>query len=279
MKIAYSSDFHIDFFCNELNTNSLKFERQAHNFINNVLKPDEAKADTLLIAGDIGHYNSQNVRVLQMLKSYYKNIAVTYGNHDLYLMTGEQQSKYKYKSSNRVDELKLMLSDIGIYCLDGKVVNFDGVSIGGLPMWYDLPTSNDTKQWHRFMNDSRYIIDGMEYGQGVYSRSKLQGVPFDTQKFYLEQVEKLKRMVKTDILLTHVCPTILPDSMRAHDFVSGDYNIFYESDNSANVKADICVFGHSHHNGSFTDGNTTYYTSCIGYKHENLGSKISTLTL
>ena len=274
MRIVYTADTHLDWYSSELNPQHPKYLSKLQWYIDQILQP--IPADICMIGGDIGHYNQQNIDLLKLLKQIYPEVVVTYGNHDLYLLSNKDRDKYNYSSKARIDEFKQMCSANSIHCLDGDTVTLGGLTVSGLPMWYNLPTPHDIKLWHRFMNDSRHIIEGYSYEAYAYSKTFL---PFDTQAFYLEQVAKLQTLPHSDILLTHVCPTILPDNMRSKGWASEEYNIFYESDNGHNVKADYCIFGHSHNIGKFTSGSTQYLTSCIGYPQEAIPSSLTLLEL
>lgn len=274
MKVAYAGDLHIDFYCRERNPQHHDYHPQFQRYIRNVLRPPEA--DILLIAGDIGHYNQQNIDLLIALKEYYPTIAVTYGNHDMYIMSNSDQAKYNYSSKARVDEFKALCSTNSIYCLDGDTISVYGLTISGLPMWYNLPTPADIHKWFYYLNDSRYIIEGFTIPPYAYYK---KAEPFDTQAFYLEQLSKLKALPHSDILLTHVSPVIRPAHIQGHHATFNDYDIFYETDNLEHTKANYCVFGHSHDIGTFTLGHTGFLTNSIGYPSESLASNITTFTI
>lgn len=76
MKLDILSDTHFDFyFYQKYNEDDVvKFFKNIINF--------EDIADVLIIAGDIGHNNAQNIKILKILKQFYKNIICVLGNHD-----------------------------------------------------------------------------------------------------------------------------------------------------------------------------------------------------
>jgi predicted phosphodiesterase len=82
MKIGYISDLHIDFYVAFNKSHLLK------KFIES-LNPEFY--DLLIIAGDIGHYNQQNILFLNYFKEYSNKIIAVIGNHDLYLPTKRMQ--------------------------------------------------------------------------------------------------------------------------------------------------------------------------------------------
>ena len=76
MKIDILSDLHFDnYFYNKYSKDDvIKFYSQIIDFKN--------CGDVLVIAGDLGHNNHQNIKILKILKEFYKNIVCVLGNHD-----------------------------------------------------------------------------------------------------------------------------------------------------------------------------------------------------
>ena len=89
--------------------------------------------DVLIIAGDIGHYNSQNMKILKIFqKEYYQHIVCVLGNHDYYLNNRIEQDDYDLNSFNRVNEIReLINAQENMYCLNGDVIEIDGIRFGG----------------------------------------------------------------------------------------------------------------------------------------------------
>lgn len=274
MTIAYCSDLHLDFYMRETNPQSPAFEKQIHEYILNVLRPKPAEA--LIIAGDISHYNQQSIALLTTLKAYYPEVICTWGNHDAYCISNSIKEHYHYTSMNRVNELKQLCRDSGIHLLDGTHITVNNKTIAGLPMWYNLPNVEALYHWTRSMNDANHIINGYTVPAYGYGKSF---TPFSSQDFYLEQVAKLTALPATDLLFTHVCPSIIPLTSKDPRYGSTSYDIFYESDNAHLVKAPICIFGHTHNKTSFTVGSTTYYCNPIGYPGEHLPTSIELLEI
>jgi len=62
--------------------------------------------DVLIIAGDIGHYNEQNIEVLKILQEkFYKHIICVLGNHDYYLVGSEAKYTFEDDSFKRVKDM------------------------------------------------------------------------------------------------------------------------------------------------------------------------------
>ncbi len=69
MPIDLISDIHINFWINP-KENSLKQTKLIKKFVKNIIKP--FSKETLVIAGDLGYYNNQNLLLLQELANYYQ---------------------------------------------------------------------------------------------------------------------------------------------------------------------------------------------------------------
>lgn len=125
--------------------------------------------DVLIIAGDIGHYNAQNIEVLKIFqKKFYKHIICVLGNHDYYLVNGEARYSFENNSFNRVENLRKFINkEKNIYCLNGDIVEIDGIKFGGCDSWYDdsymkryfkqFDTNYINLLWKQYINDSRLI--------------------------------------------------------------------------------------------------------------------------
>lgn len=275
MKIAYCSDLHVDFWVSEVNPQNPKTKTKLKKYIEDILKP--VPADVLIVAGDIGHYNLQNIELLKLLKEYYAHVIVVTGNHDMYLINQSTSKKYKHDSFKRLTEFYNFCSANGIVCLNGTKVTIDGITIGGTSMWYNLPRESDIIGWKTSMNDSRLIKSGkvnefyvpLAYSGGYWHIEST----FDTQKYYENEVAKLRDLGECDVFVSHVLPIVMPDDVRDSRYSKNDrFNIFYESDNIELLKATgatKCIFGHTHINAKFQQDGIDFYASAIGYPSEN----------
>lgn len=238
----FISDVHWDFWVNVQHpeyTQIKKFKKLFDKIF------PEKRSDTLLIAGDIGHYNEQNELVFKLLKEYYKHIVWTHGNHDLYLVSKNQMKKYNYDSFSKLNEMIELSSKIdGVHYLDGDMVKIDGVLIGGGSGWYDfqygVQVHNQTIQqieelWEYYMNDSRLIkipnsVTGM----------------LDNGKYFQEQYNKLKKIHKwCDIIISHIGPDwskVLPK----YNHPSTAFYYFEGQNLLANLDKSTWIYGHTH---------------------------------
>ena len=74
MRLDIMSDIHLDFYAK----NKMKIKK----FIELLVKTKENNNfDVLIIAGDIGHYNEDNIFFLELISKYYKKVFVTWGKN------------------------------------------------------------------------------------------------------------------------------------------------------------------------------------------------------
>ena len=267
MKFDLISDIHLDQWV-RLDSNLAKMERNIRVFIQLMLP---SKPSTILvIAGDLGHYNQQNLMMIGMLKESYSYILYTHGNHDLYLISGQQKKKYKHKSIRRWNEMKEMTTDIaGVHALDGEIVEIEGVVFGGAPGWYDMNygikelgmTMEDIQDlWYDKMNDPKQIL-----GKPVVA----------------VEVEKVQRIAKiSDVIFTHVGPdySVLREKYKKDPVTSFYY--FDGRDIISQTNAKVWCFGHTHYAYDYHVGGVRLINNALGYPpQKNVAKKIKTVDI
>lgn len=224
---------------------------------------EASPADVLLIPGDIGHYNTQNLECLKHLRRYYDRIVVTFGNHDYYLINEEAISLYQ-NSQARVEEMKIMIDAAeGIDYVDGNIVEINNIRIGGASGWYDGSLLLNDLQWdyervqalwEKHMSDSDTIYPTANEG------SKFDDL-FKEQKARIDAVYQ-----QCDIMMTHVSPLseweqfksmynyqpaldqINPKYSANHEALK-EYRAFYCFDGKEHLENGSMkhwVFGHTH---------------------------------
>jgi UDP-2,3-diacylglucosamine pyrophosphatase LpxH len=263
MKIDYTSDLHIDFWLEqELNEDILVSSLIHKNLFS------KANGEVLLIGGDIGHYNEQNVKFLELLLRIYdyKHIFFVLGNHDYYLIN-HQWEKYKGNSFARIDELKQMLEPFEhITLLDGDVCAYKGINFGGCGMWYDgvyarrlnynISDSAMQTLWEDKMMDAIHI----------------GGISHFKELFNLE-VEKLHNIYKkSDVILTHVNPSISPKHTKGK-YTLNLLNGFYSFDGEyflENTSARYWLFGHTHVGIDYEVADLKVMCNPLGYPNERV---------
>ena len=137
MRIDILSDLHIDFYFGHYITPEAVESIYTHIFTDNGRRN---VGDVLVIAGDLGHYNNQNIEVLKLIKEVFKYrcIICVLGNHDYYLIDNASKKEFANDSLERVKHMRSLINkQNGMYCLNGDVIEIDGVKIGGCDSWYD----------------------------------------------------------------------------------------------------------------------------------------------
>lgn len=270
MKIGYVSDTHMDFF---IKNNVDKVPA----YIVSTLNPQGG--DVLIVAGDISHYNDQIKKFLKTMTAFYNHIIFTFGNHELYLVSESQKKKYKKDSFNRIRELEdWVAEETNIYMLNGNTVTIDGITFGGLPHWYDLPTQGHLDLWNKEINDSNLIYEGKEHIKVDFGYYSEKISTFNTQSFRKEQEEKFSKLRDIDVLVTHICPSIIPEQNTFHGYHddSGS-DLFYMTDDFKRVKqtgAKYVVYGHNHTETKWERDGVKFLTNSIGYPSEWKGNNI-----
>ena len=279
ISINFVSDEHLDFYIGHPTGNKDKDRKRVRFFVESRLQP--SKGDVFITAGDQGHYNSDIKIYLDIMKEYYEHVIIVPGNHNLYLISNSQRDKYNLQSENRLKEIQEYCdNDPVLHYLDGNVVNINGIKIGGYGNWYNLPTNGLIAQWNDVMNDSNLIYGGTEhnviqYGYGAYEKYS----NWDTQAFRKTQEESLQRIVdeKCDILVTHMCPSIIPDEYLDSYHVDSRNNIFYATDDFHEVKKTECslvIYGHNHQIAEWSQEGIDFKTNAVGYPMEYQGNGI-----
>ncbi len=261
LKVDILSDTHFDnyFYGKYTNDDVIKFYSQIIDFNN--------CGDVLVIAGDIGHNNSQNIRILKLLKQYYKNIICVLGNHDYYLLGKENKSLFK-DSFERVENMRELINNQdGMYCLNGDTVRIDGVTFGGCDGWYNdgyfarqYPTESFSRKstnvmWRNIMNDANFI----------YGAENFDDI-FEIEKPKIESVFK-----KCDVMITHINPSAKNEHINIR-FQNNPTNVFFCFDGEKylqNGNMKYWIFGHTHEELEYEEHNVKCICNPLGYFNES----------
>lgn len=267
-KFDYISDLHVDFWIKN-QSNDAKCEKELNNYIEMLLP--ENKSKILLIAGDISNLNSIGIKLLNKLSNEYEKLLIVLGNHDFYLESKSQKTKYKRNSNNRVKELKYLLSNNDkIEFLDGSTVEYDNIKIGGTNGWYDfsygeielgLPIENIKSVYYEESNDCNLISC------------------INNEDYFAEQYDKLKNIVKSkpDVIMTHVSPNYEYLRFNEEDKKYLSFYCFDGSELLQELENTIWLYGHFHQSEVFEDSKgNKFISNSLGYPSEKSGVKIKT---
>jgi predicted phosphodiesterase len=157
MKIDFISDTHIDMY---LRDGRSTIER----FMDVFVTPNKGSR-VLIIAGDIGHYDTENAEFLKACAARYEKVYYVLGNHDWYVLPDYPvKIKHAHERSERLK--KLLIGEDRIVFLDGTYDTFEDVVFFGFTGWYDgkyaIENFSYTEErvnrlWFSVLNDSRMI--------------------------------------------------------------------------------------------------------------------------
>ncbi|WP_339173138.1 metallophosphoesterase [Paenibacillus sp. FSL H7-0943] len=251
------SDVHLDFYVS--NTNANRLEQRINRFVEGILPDDPA--DTLVIAGDLGHYNVQNVIMLGVLREYYQHIIFVRGNHDLYLISNSQKEMYQNSSQSRWLHMKELAADIpGVYVLEGQTLQLGGIIFGGTGMWYDYSYGIQVlKQkvswihevWRTRMNDINYITDMPDFQQ---------------ERELLDPI-----LDKSDVIVTHMGPDWSQLPLKHQEDIIQSFYFFDGAAWLPRLHGKTWCFGHY---GAYEKEGCTFVNNALGYPYERKKAKI-----
>ena len=261
MKIDILSDLHFDnYFYNKYTKDDvIKFYSQIIDFNN--------CGDVLVIAGDLGHNNHQNIKILKILKEFYKNIVCVLGNHDYYLMGKENKSLFK-NSLERVSNMRELINkEDNIYCLNGDIIEINGVKFGGCDGWYndgflrvnypkaDFPRKSNNAMWQNCTPDSKFVV-GIENFDDI----------FEIEKPKIEKVYK-----ECDVMITHINPSAKKEYLNAkyQNNQSSTFFCFDGEDYLKNGSMKYWIFGHNHDVIEYKEHNVKCICNPLGYFNES----------
>lgn len=293
MKIDFLSDIHIDFWVREINPQSPKFQKQMDNLfeITNI-----KGGDVFIIPGDLGHYFTQDTEFLKRLKSMYKYVLVTYGNHDMYLISKSIKNKYKLNSMNRLNEMKQFCEDNDIIYLEGNVVTLEGVTFAGTGMSWDdsyyefLRGAKPSEEllFEKFkdiMNDANLIYGGSDnYSISTAYGGRHKVSSFNPFEFFRNEKDKLHDICNSkkniDVMISHYSPVVppnIPDEFKRD--ISSTFYYFNGEEEIKKINAKYWLFGHTHVRYDFIHNNTRFLCNPFGYPGENKHTVVQTIEI
>lgn len=288
MKIHYLSDIHIDHFVRET-SNPRQIQRQLDDFfryskIDKLLELPDLERNIFIIPGDLSNYNSVAKHFLLRLKEYFKYIIIVPGNHDMYLCSSSQASKYNFQSQNRIQDMKEFCKNNNIYYLDGDIVEIEGKKFAGLGMFWDKWYYNKLEKreasdnevlnfYDNYMNDSKFIMNGhkpmkipLAYGGSFLKTS------FNALEFFECEYQKLQRFNDfddIDVMITHYVPTIPFGIKTKYAMERGTtFYMFNGEKDIERISPKVWLFGHMHDKFDFIHKDVRFLCNPSGYPGE-----------
>ncbi len=265
MKVDILSDLHLDFYFKphlSTNENIIPFFRDI--FTDNQTRE---VGDILILAGDTGHYNEQNIKILKILQQeFYEHIICVLGNHDYYLVNSEARYTFKNNSFKRVEQMRELLNrEDRIYCLDGDIVEIDGIRFGGADGWYD---SGYIKRYFTHFNDEHINLLWKDY---LNDSRLIRGISRfdDISKIELPKLEQIHK--ECDVMITHVNPSISEEHINPK-YRNNPLNAFFTFDGSrfyTEGSMKYWIFGHTHDTIEYKIADMKFMCNPLGYPHES----------
>lgn len=226
----------------------------------------EQNSDALIIAGDIGERINENIEKIKILAQSY-TIFMVLGNHDYYIKFPKRDD---YKDSFKyVEECRERYNAINnVYCLNGNVVHYNGIKIGGADGWYDTSYIQHFPQktlsyiyglWRHSITDSSYLFIENEKVKNYY-------------KFFEKEYKKIKDASQTsNIIITHIKPLIQIEHQDII-FQNDEITTFYCFDGSEFLKRDNIkkwIHGHNHKFQRYLVNDVEVLCNPLGYQRES----------
>ena len=263
MKIDYISDLHIDMYFDPKKTLS---EEEFRSLFEDIFLKDGRKlGNVLIIAGDLGHSNLQNQRMLHILqKLYYKNIVFVLGNHDYYL-TDEVEETYK-NSFGRVTQMREWAKEQKhIHCLNGNVVEIEGVKFGGCDGWYD-----GTYAYRHFEQNSylpKETVLAALWRDANIDPKKITGIKHFKELCEIERKKIHEVYRKCDVMITHTNPSIKKEHS-VESVRENKTNAFFTFNGLGYARSGSMkywVFGHTNTVNNYEAHGVKFVCNPIGY--------------
>lgn len=242
MKIAYTSDLHLDFFfkptSNLLNAWHFHFDKYFA----------ELDSKTLIIAGDLSHFTpEQEVEALLVLKDWLnlENLIVVNGNHSGYRLSDGMRKRYANGLQMMAHRTDLMNAN-GIHALEGNYIEIDGIRIGGCDSFYD-----GTIFYRQNQAWTSYSSTGSLNRYWKQTMSDSHNMHIDDFHEYAKQQKDLLRGLKdqVDVMVTHVSPLVsskFSPPKYQNDLSNAFYSFDFEEEIAMDTRLQYWVFGHTH---------------------------------
>ncbi|MBN2426445.1 MAG: metallophosphoesterase [Calditrichaceae bacterium] len=265
MKIYIISDLHLDYKANL-------------EWLNHVLyRPYQG--DILLLAGDISHNYQQIKRELKHIRSKFKKVFFTPGNHDLWIHNHDwTDSLEKFKALMEFCESEDVTTK-----REDILINNKNIRIIPLHAWYTEPGQGDD---HLYWPKPGEDKSNRMWSDNVHIQWPANERDFSPVKYFLALTEENNMDKKADLIITmshflpreemmfsEFPPKVNPEIMKKYDRnplfnfsrVAGSNLI---ENKLRGLKSNIHVYGHQHINRDRVIEGVRYISHCLGYPSE-----------
>lgn len=275
MRIATVSDLHTD------------FPENREDVVKLALAIHRAKADLVIVAGDVSHKNDRIQRTLVALRETAGQVAYLPGNHDLWFDVPDAPGRPELDTWDRYHrELKALAEGAGAHYLPAGPLHLAQVAVVGTCGWYDYSLMPPAMR--QSMDDR--ILAAKQFGGLQWSDARF--IAFrDAGGALMSDVEVARRMERE---LAAQLERVEAQPEVAHVVVATHHQPFYEVvartgtlpweyfnafmgstglgeviKRSSKVRA--VVYGHSHVVGSHEVSGLRVYGTPMGYPRERKG--------
>lgn len=257
MFIDYISDIHVDHYI-PFTPNQKKWEKMTRAWTKNLLSIKIG--EVLIVAGDISSWPQQTKWFLKEASLLYDKVFYTFGNHDYYLQSKNQQKKY----DNSIQKINSIISDLSVIenltVLNKNIEEYKGIVFAGHSMWYNLVKDEDILWYTENSNDKVYIIGDKNHKDAHKELYK------ESIDWYHELEDK-----DIDVFVSHFPPMNPPNSNWEHieayvtdvPFLVGKH----------------WVSGHQHTVSEYNKYGVNFYMNPIGYPNEGLAVEVKTFKI
>jgi hypothetical protein len=161
---------------------------------------------------------------------------------------------------------ELINRQTNMHCLDGTVVNIDGIRFGGCDSSY----SNAYIQKYFSLYDNDSLINTM-WKNEMNDYRMMRNISSYMQIYNIE-IKKLEKIYnECDVMITHVNPSYLHEHV-SPQYVNNKFNTFFTFDGHRFMKdgsMKYWIFGHTHNETEYEVENTHCIANPMGYPVES----------
>jgi predicted phosphodiesterase len=222
-----------------------------NEYSNNIIDNINPRTDTLILAGDIGSfYNTDSLlNCLRIAAGKFKHVLYVAGNHEYYYSTSAHAKKKKmsdllFAFKRKVSQDPLLTN---VHILDRNIIRLNGVVFAGTTLWTD-PRPLKT------------IPDFIRLGINIFEYEALHL----RDARWLSRVEASLDKSEPLVVITHHAP--LKSCLRKSGFINKYSSLYTTSFERTRIfkRADVWIYGHTHHNIDKMIGSTRVVTNQAG---------------
>jgi len=269
MKIAYTSDIHLEFFIDTPKPKTAKSQWQDFPF--HVFENQNKDIDCLILAGDVVPlklYRNQYVdKFWHFINGRFAKVIVIAGNHEFYKGEVLSEETYREFKKSLVPFKNIEFLQNESYALDeaGDVI------VTGSTLWTSLNNSDPNVAWRIVQGMNDFVQIKNESGRLLNADNWLYEYK-ESLEFISKALERYQD--KKHVVVTHHAPSKLSVSSIYND-PRNVMNFGYYSDLEDLIldhKPKAWIHGHMHHTKDYKIGDTYVALNAMGYYGREYGA-------